>query len=62
MVIAGERMERVTGDRGASAGRPGGHPAEAQPHSDLRMLGLRIELILNFNAPRLSKRLHRFTM
>ena len=63
-VIAGELMERVIGERGASADRSGRHPAarlgtvaHLSPHE---WNSHRTDL--NFNAPRLSKRLHRFTM
>ena len=63
-VIAGGRMERVIGERGASADRSGAilSLGSAQLHIDLRMRGLRIGLMPNFNAPRLSMRFHRFTM
>ena len=63
-VIAGERMERVIGERGASADRSGGHPAtplgavaHRSPHERTTH-----RTDLNFNAPRLSMRFHRFTM
>ena len=61
-VIAGERMERVIGNRRASADRSGGHPvarlgtvAHLSPHEWTTH-----RTDLNFTVPRLSKRLHRF--
>ena len=47
VVIAGERMEQVIGDRGASADRSGAirPPRSARLHIDLRMSGIRIRLI-----------------
>ena len=61
MVIAGGR---VIGERGASADRSGGHhtaPLGAVAHrSSHEWNSHRTDL--NFTAPRLSKRIHRFTM
>ena len=63
-VIAGELMERVIGERGASADRSGRHPAAplgAVAHLSPHEWNSR-RTDLNFNAPRLSMRFHRVTM
>ena len=64
MVIAGERMERVIGERGASADWSARHyaaPLGAVAHrSSDEWNSHRTDL--SFNVLRLSKRVHRFTM
>ena len=64
MVIAGERMERVIGERRASADRSEGHPAArlgtVAHRSSHEWNSHRTDL--NFNVLRLSKRLHRFAV